>query len=94
MSTLLYYLYQFIHFAIIITILVFVILIYQNIKHTENFDNCFGIQYNGLPLIDNPKLPLCSKNTTKPLYPEGGCAVYNPEKISQEYAEGKFTSAV
>ena len=79
--------------ALLIIILVFVILIYMN-QQKEKFDNCFGMQYYGEPFNNNYKNKICAYGTTKPLYEEGGCAVYDPAKISQEYAEGKFTPAV
>jgi hypothetical protein len=79
--------------ALLIVILVFVILIYMK-QQKENFDNCFGMQYYGEPFYNNYDNKICAKGTTQPLYPEGGCAVYDPSKISAEYAEGKFTAAV
>ena len=78
---------------LLIIILVLVILIYIQQKK-EGFDNCFGMQYYGMPFYNNYNNKICSKGTTEPLYKEGGCAVYDPEKISAEYAEGKFTAAV
>ena len=44
--------------------------------------------------MENKNAKICSKGTTNPLYPEGGCAVYDGEKVSAEYQEGKFTAAV
>lgn len=95
-----------IEISLLIVILVLVILIYIKNKDThdhdletstpttEGFENCFGMQYYGEPFYNNYNNKICSKNTTKPLYKEGGCAEYDPEKISAEYAQGKFTSAV
>jgi hypothetical protein len=82
--------------ALLITILVFVIMIFVRQKNQakEGFDNCFGAQYYGEPFYNNYKNKICARGTTQPLYPEGGCAVYDPEKISAEYAQGKFTPAV
>jgi len=79
--------------VLLLVILILVILIYIK-QNKESFDNCFGMQYYGLPFNSNYKNKICAKGTTQPLYKEGGCAVYDPEKISAEYAEGKFTAAV
>jgi hypothetical protein len=79
--------------ALLIIILVFVVLIYMN-QQKEKFDNCFGMQYYGEPFNDNKNDKICAQGTTEPLYREGGCAIYDPSKISQEYSEGKFTKAV
>lgn len=78
---------------LLIIILIIVILIYIK-SNNEHYCNCFGMQYNGLPLIDHPGRKPCSKNTTKPLYREGGCAEYDPSNVQTQYIEGKFTSAV
>lgn len=82
-----------IEILLLIVILVLVILIWIK-QRKEGFDNCFGMQYYGLPFNSNYHNKICAQGTTKPLYKEGGCAVYDPEKISAEYAEGKFTAGV
>ena len=71
--------------ALLITILVYVIGVS---KKKEDFANCFGVQYNGLPFLENVNAPICPKTYT-PLYPEGGCVEYDPQKISVEYANPK-----
>lgn len=79
--------------ALEIVILVLVVLIYLRLSK-ERFDNCFGMQYYGGGMLKDKNKPVCAEGTTKPLYPEGGCAEYDPETVSQEYREGKFTPAV
>ena len=71
-----------IQMALLITILVYVIRISQR---KEDFANCFGAQYNGLPFLENNKAPICPHTYTSP-YREGGCVQYDPQKISVEYA--------
>jgi hypothetical protein len=83
-----------IEICFLIVILVFVILIWKKPTPENYIDNCFGMQYYGEPLMENKNAKICSKGTTNPLYPEGGCAVYDGEKVSAEYQEGKFTAAV
>lgn len=77
----------------LIVVLVLVIIIYVRVQN-EGFDNCFGVQYNGLNLLENKDNKICSEGTTEPLYKDGGCAVYDPAKIETEYEEGKFTKGV
>jgi hypothetical protein len=80
---------------LLIIIFGFVFYIYTiNKKSNENFENCFKMQYYGIPLLQNPNNPLCSKNTTEPLYKEGGCAEYDLSNIQANYIDGKYRSAV
>lgn len=79
--------------ALLISILVYVIGLS---KKKEDFANCFGVQYNGLPFLENKEAPICPKTYT-PIYREGGCVEYDPQKISVEYAtnpKNKFISFV
>jgi hypothetical protein len=85
---------KFIEIALLVIILVFVILIWRKPAPENYIDNCFGMQYYGEPLMNNKNAPICSKDTTNPLYPEGGCAVYDGEKVSKNYQEGMYTPAV
>jgi hypothetical protein len=78
---------------LLIVILILVIIIYTRVQ-TENFDNCFGMQYYGGGMEEDPKKPVCAQGSTKPLYREGGCAVYDPDKISRNYEEGKYEPGV
>jgi len=84
---------ELIQFTLLITILVFVILIWQK-PNSEGFENCFGMQYYGGPFLQNKNNQICAEGTTNPLYVEGGCAVYDPQKLSNQYADGKFRAAV
>jgi len=83
-----------IEICILIIVLVFVILIWKKPTPENYIDNCFGMQYYGEPMMNNKDKPVCAFKTTQPLYAEGGCAVYNGDKISAQYEEGKFTPAV
>jgi len=76
---------QIFQILLLIIILILVILLYLNTRNTETYCNCFGSQYNGLSLLDHPKDPICSRNTTKPLYRDGGCSTYDGSMVSQEY---------
>jgi len=78
---------------LLIIILVFLILIW-NKPASEGFENCFGMQYYGDPFLQNKNNAICAEGTTNPLYVEGGCAVYDPQKLSNQYADGKFRAAV
>jgi len=68
--------------ALLMTILVYVIRL-SNRK--ESFANCFGMQYNGLPFVENKNAPICPHAYTSP-YREGGCVQYDPQEMSVEYA--------
>lgn len=74
-----------IYLVLLILILIFVLRL-QSKK--ESFANCFGMQYNGLPFLENMNAPICPRSYN-PLYREGGCVQYDPQKISAEYASGK-----
>ena len=80
--------------CLLIIILVFVILIWNKPTPENYIDNCFGMQYYGEPLMNNKDAKICSYKTTQPLYNEGGCAVYNGEKVSANYEQGLYTPAV
>lgn len=58
-----------------------------------SFGNCVGVQYNGLNYLENKNGPLCAKGT-KPLFKDGGCLLYDPQKVAIDYMEGKFRPAV
>jgi len=62
-------------------------------KQKEKFENCVGVQYNGLNFLDNPNGPICTKGI-KSVYPDGGCLEYNPDQVAIDYMEGKFRPAV
>lgn len=53
----------------------------------EDFQNCFGIQHNGIAMQQDYNLPRCSKGYGN-IPPLGGCNEYNPKKVSEEYAKG------
>lgn len=81
---------QIIQILLLIVILILVILLYINGTNSENFCNCFGSQYDGLSVMNHPQSPICSSDTTHPLYKEGGCSTYDPSQISKDYEEGKL----
>lgn len=59
----------------------------------NGFGNCVGVQYNGLNYLENKHGPLCA-NGTKPLFKDGGCLLYDPQKVAVDYMNGKFRAAV
>lgn len=73
-------------------ILILVILIFLRLNK-ESFENCVGVQYNGLNLLDNPTDPVCTEGITS-RFPDGGCLYYNPEQVAIDYMKGAFTPAV
>ena len=79
---------QILQIILLIIILILVILLYMNSINTETYCNCFGSQYNGLSFLDTPNDPICSSNTTKPLYKDGGCSTYNSATVSKDYEKG------
>jgi len=80
---------------ILLVIVGFMFKIYRRCNvEMESFENCFKMQYNGLPLYENQTAPICSVNTTEPLYPEGGCAVYSPSEVQKKYYEGQYRSGI
>jgi len=86
---------DYITLIVLIIILIFSILIYtkQN-KEMENFENCFKMQYYGIPFYNQPNNKICSENTTNPLYKEGGCAVYDQSQVQSNYYQGKYRKGV
>ena len=62
------------------------IMVHRLIKK-ENFENCFGIQHNGIAMQQDYSLPRCSKGYGN-VPPLGGCNEYNPKKVSEEYTKG------
>ena len=90
-------LFHLLELAILTTILVLVIILYINQKNSNSnetyVENCSGMQYYGMPFYDNYNAKICSDKIA-PLYPEGGCSIVEPGKVSLEYQEGKFTPAV
>jgi len=81
---------QIFQILLLIIILILVILLYINSRNTETYCNCFGSQYNGLSILDHPKEPICSSDTTNPLYKEGGCSTYDGSIVSQNYEKGEL----
>ena len=59
----------------------------------NGFGNCVGAQYNGLNYLENKNSPICA-NGTKPLFKDGGCLLYDPQKVAVDYMKGKFKPAV
>lgn len=89
-------LFHLLELAILTTILVLVVILYVHQKKISNesyVENCSGMQYYGMPFYDNYNAKICSHKIA-PLYPEGGCSIVEPGKVSLEYQEGKFTPAV
>jgi len=81
-------------FILIITILTLLLTIVIYVKvRKEPFENCVGVQYNGLNFLDNPKAPICTKGI-KSRFADGGCLEYNPQQVAIDYMDGKFTPAV
>lgn len=72
----------------------------EDYKKCTDFDNCpagfgtcVGAQYNGLNYLENKNGPLCA-NGTKPLFKDGGCLLYDPQKVAIDYMNGKFKPGV
>jgi hypothetical protein len=86
------------HLVYLILLIIILVLVIRLQKQKELFENCFGMQYNGLPLLEHQHSPICASGTTQPLYQEGGCAQYDPQQQSVDYAlqkhKKKWISAV
>lgn len=84
--------------CLILTIIILILvlyMVYKQSRYMESFENCFKMQYYGIPFYQNSKNPICSNtNTTDPLYREGGCSVYDPSEVQKKYYEGKYQSAI
>lgn len=86
--------FHLLEWPLLIVILIFVILIYKKVTSTtDHFANCVGVQYNGLPFLENKTTPVCTQGI-KSMYPDGGCLVYNPDDVAIAYAKGAFRPAV
>lgn len=61
--------------------------------YKEPFENCVGVQYNGLNMLDNPTEPVCTQGI-KSRFRDGGCLEYNPDNVAIAYMQGKFIPGV
>ena len=71
--------------ALELVLLVIILVYVVRLSKKENFANCFGAQYDGLNYLENKMGPICPASYN-PYYRTGGCAQYDPQEISVEYA--------
>lgn len=80
------WLFHLMNSLLLVVVLIFVVLIYRN-QSREKFANCFGAQYDGLNFLNDKNAPVCPQGFRMP-YRTGGCAEYDPQKVSVAYATG------
>jgi hypothetical protein len=86
--------FQIVLLLVSLVILGMTIAIFHKVNQSsEQFENCVGVQYNGLHFLENKKAPLFTYGY-KSRYPDGGLLVYDAEQVPIDYDHGKFKAAV
>jgi hypothetical protein len=81
---------------LILVVTLVILVIVSTILHKinkEQFENCVGVQYNGLHFLENKKAPLFTRGY-KSRYADGGLLVYDQDQAAIDYEKGRFTPAV